>query len=262
MVRASGRSQNAINYPVVAVEKHGPSLDVKRTHIQIRQLEQAIHDNEASTVDEIQSLKLEKSILSRSPQDKKRIHESAHVVAPFEGVLTWLKNEEGSSIQKGESLVKLAKTEQFRVEATLSDFYANQIWQGKPAEFEYDEQHFFGSVTSIIAGEQGGILNLTIHLDQIPDQNQSLLRQKQRVDVSLITGEPKNTLVIEKGPFCKGSGLQNVFVLRGQEAFRQAANLGASNREYYQVLDGLKEHDEVIISDVSSLAHHSKINVQ
>ena len=42
-----------------------------------------------------------------------------------------------------------------------------------------------------------------------------------------------------------------VFVLRGDVAVRTPVRFGLKSYEYYQVLDGLAEGDEVILSDMS-----------
>jgi len=236
-------------------------LNVKRTKIEIRQLEQTIKDNQASSVAEIEGLKLEQSILEKSRREQSRILDSTTVKATRDGLVIWLKNEEGSAVRMGESLVKIADTNAFKLEATISDFYTNQIWQGMPMEFEYNQHFYHGSVQSIIAGDTQGILALTIQLEPSESELHRSLRQKQRVDVSLITEELSDVLVVDKGPFVRGAGIQKVFVINQGNAIRQEVNIGSGNREFYQVKQGLKEGDEIIISDVASIAHLNNLAI-
>ena len=98
-------------------------------------------------------------------------------------------------------------------------------------------------------------------LNQTSQEHQKLLRQKQRLEVQLITGEIINTLLIEKGPFVNGSGNSDVYVILEDTAIKNSVILGASNREYYQVKAGLKEGEEVIISDTRSFNDVNKIRV-
>lgn len=235
-------------------------LTLKRTQIQIRQLQQSIKDIEASSLAEIDGFLLELSILQKSRDEEQRQLENATVKSTAKGLVVWIKNEEGSAVTKGESLVRVADVSSYKLEATLSDFYANQLWQGMPAEFSYDSKKFTGQVQSIIASDQQGILKLTIALKKEQSKS-SNLRQKQRVEVSLITGELTDVLLINKGPFINGAGLQKVFRLKDDKAIRQEIKIGAANLEYYQVTNGLKEGDEIIISDVATFAHLSSINI-
>ncbi|WP_168204255.1 efflux RND transporter periplasmic adaptor subunit [Aliikangiella coralliicola] len=236
-------------------------LNVKRTQIEIRQLKQAIKDSKASTLAEIEGLKLEKSILEKSRQEKLRLLESANVKAPRDGLVVWLKNEEGSAVVNGESLIRIADTSAYKLEVSISDFYSSQLWQGMSAEFDQEQTHYSGKVESIIAAEQEGVLKLIVLLDESTQKNQTLLRQKQRVDVNLITGEIENTLMLAKGPFINGAGIQKVFVINDRQAVAKEISVGSSNRDYYQIKQGLSKDDEIIISDVRSYAHLKQLEI-
>jgi len=206
-------------------------------------------------------LKLEQSIVEKSRQDQLRLLAATKVVAANDGLIVWLKNDEGSAVTLGEPLVKIADTSAYKVAATISDFYANQLWQGMKAEFSYDNQHYFGTVKSIIGSEQAGILSLAIELDQAHSVDYSALRQKQRVDVSLITGIIENALVLTKGPFINGSGLKDVFIIKNELANRSEVSIGVGNRDYYQIKTGLAVGDEVIISDVSAFVQKDEVRI-
>jgi len=241
-----------------AEDLHEGQLNVRRTEIQIRQLHQSIEDQKASTDAEIRGLELERSILNRSRMDLKRQIEQATVTSNMEGLVSWLKSEEGSSVQKGESLVRISDSNAVKIEATLSDFYANQIWQGMGVESSVEGQVIHGVLESIVASEQAGVLKLTIHLGP----SQVSLRLKQRLEVQLITGEVKDALAIRKGPFINGSGRQEVFVLEGDSARKRIVDIGTSNHRYFEVLDGLQEGEQVIISSVRTFAHVNKLKVK
>jgi len=236
-------------------------LNVKRTQIEIRQLQQRKKDSAASTIAQIEGLKLEQSIVEKSRQDQLRLLAATKVVAANDGLIVWLKNDEGSAVKLGEPLVKIADTSAYKVAATISDFYANQLWQGMKAEFSYDNQDYFGTVNSIIGSEQAGILSLAIKLDTAHSADYSALRQKQRVDISLITGIIENALVLTKGPFINGSGLKDVFIIKNELANRSEVNIGAGNRDYYQIKTGLAIGDEVIISDVSAFVQKDEVRI-
>ncbi|MCJ8319842.1 MAG: efflux RND transporter periplasmic adaptor subunit [Colwellia sp.] len=236
-------------------------LNVKRTSIEIRQLNQRKKNSLAAAIAKVNGLKLEQSILIKSQQDKQRQLTRSTVLAPKSGLVVWLKNEEGSAVTIGESLIKIADTSSYKVIATISDFYANQLWQGMDAEFQYNDKHYYGKLTSIIGGDQQGILSLAIELNTEQSSDYAQLRQKQRVDISLITGVINNALLVSKGPFINGSGLKKVFVINQDLANRFEINIGAGNRHYYQIKQGLAEGDEVIISDVSAFYQKNEVRI-
>lgn len=206
-------------------------LNVKRTNIEIRQLNQQSFDTKASTIADINSLKLERSMLEKSAKDQQRLIESAQVKATRSGLLVWINNSEGSVINQGVVLAKIADTSGFKIMATISDFYANQITQGMKTRFSYNDQLFDGEINAVIASDQAGILSLSITLSTKQTIANSGLRLKQRVDVSLITGEIDNALVISKGPFVNGSGIKKVFVINSDTAVNTTITLSSGNRK-------------------------------
>ncbi|NQZ07449.1 MAG: HlyD family efflux transporter periplasmic adaptor subunit [Algicola sp.] len=238
-------------------------LDIKRTTIEIGQLMQKIDNIQASTKTQIEGLALEKSILVKSHAETVRLYDSAVVKAPSDGLVIWLKNEEGSTVRSGESLVKIADTGSYKLDVSISDFYANQLYQGMPASFDYDGFNFNGSVYSVIAGQTEGALKLMVQLDKtIPAQKLATLRQRLRVDVNLITGSVKDALMIDKGPFINGAGLQKVFVVADNQAKRVEVSVGSSNNHFYQIKSGVAAGDQIIISDVSEFANLTQFDIR
>lgn len=234
-------------------------LDIKRTQIEIAQLQQKIKNTQNATLTQIEGLELEKSILERSRLETVRLIDRATVKAPLDGLVVWLNNEEGSAVSNGQSLVKIADTSGYKVTAKLSDFYTQDLYQGMPATFEYNGNTYQGQIASIVSGQSQGSLELSINLAD--GQDTSVLRQRQRVELNLVTGELKDTLMIAKGPFVNGSGIHKVFVLAGDGAVRREITIGPSNATYYQIKAGVQAGEQVIISDVSEYANLTQFNI-
>ena len=102
-----------------------------------------------------------------------------------------------------------------------------------------------------------------VQLDKtIPVQKLATLRQRLRVDVNLITGSVKDALMIDKGPFINGAGLQKVFVVADNQAKRVEVSVGSSNNHFYQIKSGVVAGDQIIISDVSEFANLTRFDIQ
>ncbi|MCO7226039.1 efflux RND transporter periplasmic adaptor subunit [Pleionea sp. CnH1-48] len=227
-------------------------LNVKRTTIEIRQIKQSVKDLTASTNSEIAGIKLEKSILQKSLAEQERLLDDTQILAPRDGTVTWLKQQEGAAVSEGETLIKIADMSQFHIEASISDFYSPQLSNDMPVQVQIGEDYLTGQVVSIIAANKEGVLNLRVELEQ---NSSSLLRASQRVDLELITGVEKDTLLVEKGPFVNGAGSHEVFVIQNSTVKKVQARIGASNQNYFQVVKGLSAGDEIIISNVESFKH-------
>ena len=67
---------------------------------------------------------------------------------------------------------------------------------------------------------------------------------------------------IKKGPFANGEGLRDVFVVRGDVAVKTPVRLGIASFDQYEVVQGLLEGDEVIISDMTDYQHLKEVKLK
>jgi HlyD family secretion protein len=83
------------------------------------------------------------------------------------------------------------------------------------------------------------------------------------VDVLVVTGFRADVLKIPRGPYIRGGGeLHEVFVVRGDHAVRTDVRLGLVGYEHYELVAGLAEGDEIIVSDLSRRRHVSRIRLK
>lgn len=233
-------------------------LNVKRTKIEMRQLKQSKQDLKLTTKAEIEGLNLEKSILQKSLLEQKRLLSATTVRASRDGVLTWLKNEEGASVTISEPLAKIADHSKFKIEATLSDFYSTQLTEGMSAQIYHDDKVILGELSSLSPTIENGVMKIQVKLAEGNYQN---LRSNQRVDVGLVLETIPQTMILPKGPYVSGRGLHQVFVIRDDNAFRTEVEIGTSNPNQHQIISGLLIGDEVIISDVKDYLHLEQFSI-
>lgn len=233
-------------------------LNVKRTKIEMRQLKQSKQDLKLTTKAEIEGLNLEKSILQKSLLEQKRLLSATTVRASRDGVLTWLKNEEGASVTISEPLARIADHSKFKIEATLSDFYSTQLTEGMSAQIYHDDKVIMGELSSLSPTIENGVMKIQVKLAEGNYQN---LRSNQRVDVGLVLETIPQTMILPKGPYVSGRGLHQVFVIRDDNAFRTEVEIGTSNPNQHQIISGLLIGDEVIISDVKDYLHLEQFSI-
>jgi len=233
-------------------------LNVKRTKIELQQLVQAKLDLQSTVDAEIDALKLEKSLLERELTEQHRLLKAATVLASRDGIVSWIKQETGASVAPSEPLARVADASQFRIEASLSDFYAAQLVPNMPAQIRYNGKIISGRLTSSTPTIQDGVMKLIIALDE---SHHSDLYHNLRVDVGLVVDSVSDAITLAKGPYIAGQGLQQVFVIRDDTAYKTEIRVGMSNTEQYQILNGLQHGEEVIISDVSDMLHLNQFSL-
>jgi HlyD family secretion protein len=235
-------------------------LEEAKARTELRQLEASRQNAEQTADSQIKGLAMEMAILNKEKDAAASELNLATTKSDRKGVLTWVVTEEGSTVRKGEVIARLADLRTFRIDATISDVHAGDIRIGMPVEVRANEETMLGgSITNILPAIKDGILTMQIGLE---DKASKFLRSNLRMDVQIITERKDRILRIKKGPALTGQGGNDVFVIRGTAAIKTPVRLGLSSFDAFEVLSGLIEGDEVIISDISDYLHLKEFEVK
>jgi HlyD family secretion protein len=224
-------------------------LNVKRSEIQLRQQRELMQDTRRATSSEIAAANLQKAILQKQIAQQEQVVEQTRVKAPFSGMLTALLEEEGASVASGQLVARVSELNNYRVEATLSDFHARQLAPGQAARIEQNGVVLAGRVHTILPEIQDGTIKLLIDLAQ---PHNAQLRNKMRVDVDIVTGHKAGTLLIDSGQAFNGKGPQPAFAVQGGIARKTTLDLGGSDGKVVEIRAGARLGDRFIISDTKA----------
>jgi HlyD family secretion protein len=231
----------------------------EKTRTELKQLEDSKRNSQASTKTQLEGLALEMKTLEQERTEAQRQLELATTKSDRNGVLTWVVNEEGATIQKGALLARIADLSTFRVEATVSDVHANRLSAGLPVKAKINDDLLEGSIASINPTVANGVITMLVNL---AEKSNTLLRSNLRVDVLIVTDHKDRALRIKKGPFASGEGIRDVFVVRGDTAIKTPVRFGIVSFDHYEVVQGLVEGDEVIISDMNQYQHLKEVKIK
>jgi HlyD family secretion protein len=236
----------------------GAELAVKRTEIQLRQQREQIVDNRRATAGSVDAARLQKEMLKKQIAQQERLLAQARVCAPFSGMLTSLVQEEGASVGAGQLLARVSEQNNYRVEATLSDFHARLLAPGQLVRVEQNGELMAGRVHTILPEIQNGTVKLLVDLAQ---PHNPLLRNKMRVDVNIVTAEKKGVLVLDAGAAFNGSGQQAAYLVADGVARKSTLQLGGSDGKLVEVVAGARPGDRFIVSDTKAFAQQDDIRI-
>jgi HlyD family secretion protein len=233
-------------------------LNVKRNEIQLRQQRELIEDNRRATRSGIDAANLEKAILQKQIAQQEHLLAQARVTAPFAGMLTTLVEDEGASVAAGQLVARVSELNNYRVEATLSDFHARLLAPGQAVRVEQNGVVLAGRVHTILPEIENGSIKLLVDLEQ-PHNPQ--LRNKMRVDVHIVTEASAGALVIDNGPAFNGKGRQAAFTVEGGLARKTMLELGRSDGRLVEVVAGARAGDHFIVSDTTAFKDLDSIRI-
>jgi len=234
-------------------------VEAKKAEIELSQLEEAIEVQRRSNANQVESLQLEVEVLTKERDEGRRQVQLATIRADRGGVLTWVVPEEGVTVQKGDVVARVADLGSFRVESTVSDIHASRLEDGAEVQVLLDGDKLPARISRIYPTIEEGVVRFE---SELADPSDPRLRNDLRADVLVVTGRRQATLRVRKGPFLRGQGAeQPVFMVEGDRAVRQEVTFGLSGNEYVEVVDGLTEGEEIIISATPDLLHAEEIRL-
>jgi HlyD family secretion protein len=233
-------------------------LNVKRTEIQLRQQRELIEDVKRATRSSIEGAKLQQAILRKQLEQQQQLLAQASVRAPFAGMLTALMADEGASVATGQLVAKVSELNNYRVEATLSDFHARSLETGQAVRVEQNGKQLAGTVQTILPEIQNGAIKLLVALAQPHDPQ---LRNKMRVDVNIVTEQKTGALIIDGGAAFNGRGPQPAFLVRDGVARKGLVNIGAGDGQSVEIVAGARPGDRFIVSDISRFKDADSIRI-
>lgn len=235
-------------------------LEEEKKRLELKQLEESKQNARQTTRTELESLALEMKTLKQELSQAQHQLEIATTKSDRQGVLTWVVNEEGRTVRKGDILARIADLNSFRVEATVSDVHVGRLSIGSPVTVRInDATKLAGNIVRVNPTVANGLITLVIGLKE-PSNSQ--LRPNLRCDVLIETERKDRVLRIRKGPFANGEGARDVFVIHGNTAIKTPVRIGISSSTHFEVIQGLLEGDEVIISDMSDYLHVREISLK
>ncbi|MDD4821876.1 MAG: efflux RND transporter periplasmic adaptor subunit [Bacteroidales bacterium] len=210
------------------------------------QLESLRHDS-AMTIINRQLLKDDQSRAEKKYlRSNERIGELV-IRAPYSGQLSFVNVVPGQQIGTGESVGEIKVLDQFKIRTSLSEFYIDRITNGLPGSINYQEKKYPVHVTKVVPEVKNRMFDIDLVFnDSMPDNVR--IGKNYRVQVEL--GQPEQVLVIPKGNFFQATSGEWIFKLTpsGDKAVRQKIVIGRQNPLQYEILEGLKPGDKVIVT--------------
>ncbi|MFA6334159.1 MAG: efflux RND transporter periplasmic adaptor subunit [Bacteroidales bacterium] len=181
-----------------------------------------------------------------------------NVKATVDGQLGMLDAEVGQSINGGQRIGQINVLNDFKVNAQIDEHYIDRIVRGLTASLERNEINFNLTVKKVYPDVREGQFRIDLVFEgQKPDN----IRTGQTYHVKLQLGESQKALMVPRGAFFQSTGGQWIFVLNnaGTEAVKRPIKIGKQNPQYYEVLEGLKSGEKVIISGYEIFGTNDKI---
>jgi HlyD family secretion protein len=181
------------------------------------------------------------------------------VVAPFDGLVATLSVEDRDAVVQGQALIGVVDLSDLEVEVGIPENAADQVTPGVPAAMTIDGVEYGGAVTRVAPEVRNGqVVGRVAFAGGVPPG----LRQNQRVATRLLLDRRDDVLKVPRGPFLESGGGRSVYVVEDGLARRREIEVGAISVAEVEVVGGLVEGDEIVLSDMSQFDGVEKVLIR
>ncbi len=169
------------------------------------------------------------------------------VRAPIGGQLTSLNAEIGESKSPGQRIGQIDVLDNFKVRASIDEFYIARINPGQTGQFDLTGTTFGLKITKVYPEVTAGRFDVDMEFAGAPPSG---IRRGQTLQIRLELGDLTEAVLLPRGGFYQKTGGQWVYVVdkSGDFAIKRDIKLGRQNPQMFEVVQGLEPGDEVITS--------------
>jgi HlyD family secretion protein len=216
---------------------------VKQRQIEIES--QAFQEENAK----IQIERLENTIqrTQRNLQMMKENLNNLVLKAPTDGQLSSVDAEVGGSITAGQNIGQIDDLNGFKMRAEVDEHYISRVFAGLKASFEFNGKAFPLEIIKVYPEVKNGRFNVDMKFGtETPDG----IRRGQSSPIRLELGKSSSAILLPVGGFFSDTGGNWVYVVdkTGKRAVKRNISLGQKNPQFFEVLEGLQEGEQVITS--------------
>jgi len=181
-------------------------------------------------------------------QELQRQVDLLQVRAPFAGMVATVALQDRDAVAPNQAVLTIVDLSAFEVEFDVPENYAALLAPGTRAEILYEGRTYPGRVTVVSPEVRDSQVRGTVVFDGATPPN---LRQSQRVSVRMVLERRSNVLKTARGPFLESGGGRYAYVVEGGMATRREVQVGAVSVGEVEILRGLSEGQQLVVSDTS-----------
>jgi HlyD family secretion protein len=169
--------------------------------------------------------------------------------SPITGVVGSVNVRDRDVIARDTSIVMLVDLTAFEIEINIPESYADDLRLGLSAEIVVNNETHEGQLTAISPEVTNGQVTGRI---RFTGDTPSGLRQNQRLSASILIESRSGVLKVKRGAFVQSGGGKTIYRVDGDTGVRTEIQLGARGLRDVEILSGLDDGEEVIISSIDT----------
>lgn len=191
-------------------------------------------------------------------QDLQRQVDDLNVKSPVDGQVGQLFIAPVATVAKDVQLLSVIDLTALEVEVKVPESFARDLAIGMTGEISGNGNTWKGLVSAISPEVVNGEVAARVRFEgSTPKQ----LRQNQRLSVRILLDKRDNVLTVQRGSFVDESGGSYAYVVKDGIATKTPIRVGVSSIDKVEILQGLKEGDQIVISGTDSFKGAQRVAI-
>ncbi len=181
--------------------------------------------------------------------------------SPLRGQLGYVAATPGQRVSSGESIAEINILDDYKVMVNLSEYYVDRINVGLPASVTYQGVKFPMKISKVVPEVKNQTFSVELLFTGDKPEN---ARVGKSYNIQIELGRPEKTLVIPRGKFYSSNGGRYIYKLSesGATAERVPIVIGRQNPKQFEVIEGLREGDKVIVSEYMEFDDAERLRIK
>ncbi len=168
--------------------------------------------------------------------------------SPVSGIVGDLLVEQKNAVSRDTPVMSVVDLSRFEIDAQIPESYADDLAIGMQAEILLSGQTYAGVLVAVSPEIVGNQVASRIRFSGEMPRN---IRQNQRLTTRILLEERTNVLILQRGQFLESGGGRVAYVLNDDGiATRRQIEIGARSLGAVEILNGLRDGDDVVISSI------------
>jgi len=184
------------------------------------------------------------------------------IYSPLTGAVKEKRISVGDYVRNGTPLLQLIKINPLKLNFTINEKDASSIKIGQEVAFNVDshaDKQFKGRVSLLYPNVEEK--TRTLQAEAIVPNSNHLLKPGFFARTLIYTSAPRTVVLAPITALLYDNAIIRIFVVDGDKARERVVKIGGKYGEFVEVLEGLKEKEEIVVIGQNNLSEGVKVNV-
>ena len=192
-------------------------------------------------------LNLQIEIQKKQLTDRIELLNKLNIKAPSDGIILSVSGKVGEKVGNDKTLITMSDLTTFKIKGLVDEKYSDYVKTGNPVFALAENEKLNGTIGNVTPTVADHKIQFNVHLER---NNNPKLIPNQTVKLQIFKSIKDEVLRVDANNNFKANTEQTVYVLDTGNMVSRTVYFGIKGSDYQEVISGLNEGEEVILSEM------------